>query len=160
MGDKENFELARAIYREGIKNHDDRVKRLERERVLDAMTGEGPTKIEDFLDWLADRLVIVYGENPDCDFVQSLKIRAEQIRGLRCGTPINEKTQNHSFEFWKGWNEGRNENLKELKRVLGEIEDGLSVYEKEHEHNQVSDECMGMYIPINVVRRLIEVRKP
>jgi hypothetical protein len=43
--------------------------------------------------------------------------------------------------------------------ILTEIEDGISIYEKEHKHNSVCDECCGMYIPVNVVRRLIEVRK-
>jgi len=30
----------------------------------------------DFLDWMADRLVHVYGENPEVDFVKSLRERA------------------------------------------------------------------------------------
>jgi hypothetical protein len=51
---------------------------------------------------------------------------------------------------------GRTATLK----VLTEIESGLSTYEKEHENKQVVDACCGMYVPINVVRRLIAVRKP
>jgi hypothetical protein len=43
--------------------------------------------------------------------------------------------------------------------VLTEIENGISAYEKEHENYRVADSS-GMYIPINVVRRLITVRKP
>ena len=46
-----------------------------------------------------------------------------------------------------------------IDSILTEIEEGISIYEKEHEHNRVCDECCGMYIPVNVVRRLIEVRK-
>lgn len=30
----------------------------------------------DFLDWVADRLIDVYGESPSIDFVQSLRRRA------------------------------------------------------------------------------------
>jgi len=46
-----------------------------------------------------------------------------------------------------------------VEAVLEQIEDGISAYEKEHEHFQVSDNCLGIYIPVNVVRRLIQVRK-
>lgn len=34
----------------------------------------------DFLDWIADRLVNVYGESPNIDFVLSLRKRAEMSR--------------------------------------------------------------------------------
>lgn len=34
----------------------------------------------DFLDWMADRLIHVYGENPDVDFVLSLRSRANAGR--------------------------------------------------------------------------------
>jgi len=34
----------------------------------------------DFLDWMADRLVNVYGESPNVDFVQSLRDRAKMAR--------------------------------------------------------------------------------
>lgn len=34
----------------------------------------------DFLDWVADRLVHVYGENPNIDFVLSLRARAKAVR--------------------------------------------------------------------------------
>ena len=30
----------------------------------------------DFLDWIADRMVNVYGENPNIDFIHSLRERA------------------------------------------------------------------------------------
>lgn len=46
-----------------------------------------------------------------------------------------------------------------INSVLTEIEEGLSTYENEHKNKQVCDRCLGIYIPINVVRRLIEVRK-
>jgi hypothetical protein len=43
-------------------------------------------------------------------------------------------------------------------KVLEEIEAGISAYVKEHEHQQAKDN-KGIYIPVNVVRRLIKVRK-
>jgi hypothetical protein len=46
----------------------------------------------------------------------------------------------------------------ENKRLLDRVESGISAYEKEHENQQVKDECRGMYIPINIVRRLMAVR--
>jgi hypothetical protein len=39
----------------------------------------------DFLEWIADRLVNVYGENPNLGFVQSLRERAEALRAAREG---------------------------------------------------------------------------
>lgn len=47
----------------------------------------------DFLDWMADRLVEVYGENPGVDFVLSCRERARQLRqALRTPSlsPLNE----------------------------------------------------------------------
>ena len=43
--------------------------------------------------------------------------------------------------------------------ILQEIEAGISTYENENKRQQVCDDSKGMYIPINVVRRLIQVRK-
>lgn len=39
-------------------------------------TRNGP----DFLEWIADRLVHVYGESPNVDFVLSLRERADRAR--------------------------------------------------------------------------------
>jgi hypothetical protein len=50
-------------------------------------------------------------------------------------------------------------NTQNIQIIFKEIEDGITAYEKENEHQQVRDECRGMYIPTNVVRRLIQVRK-
>ena len=47
----------------------------------------------------------------------------------------------------------------EAGQVLIELESGLKTYEEENRHKQVVDECLGIYIPINVVRRLIDVRR-
>jgi len=46
----------------------------------------------------------------------------------------------------------------DTRTALEEIEYGITAYEKEHEHMQVCDNN-GMYIPTNVVRQLIQVRK-
>lgn len=35
-----------------------------------------------FLEWLADRLVMVYGESPNVDFVHTLRKYAEKINAL------------------------------------------------------------------------------
>lgn len=52
------------------------------------------------------------------------------------------------------------DNLTEHQKILLEIVDGIDAYIKEHEHKQVCDPCKGIYIPSNVVKRLIEVRLP
>ena len=52
------------------------------------------------------------------------------------------------------------DNLTEHQKILLEIVDGIDAYIKEHEHQQVCDPCKGIYIPSNVVKRLIEVRLP
>lgn len=41
----------------------------------------------DFFDWLADRLVEVYGESPNTDFVLSLRKRAEEAAFVKEGWP-------------------------------------------------------------------------
>lgn len=41
----------------------------------------------DFFDWLADRLVEVYGESPNVDFVLSLRKRAEEAAFIKEGWP-------------------------------------------------------------------------
>lgn len=38
--------------------------------------------LPDFLDWLADRLVIVYGESPNVDFVHTCRDRAKLARAV------------------------------------------------------------------------------
>ena len=47
----------------------------------------------------------------------------------------------------------------DVLKLFIEIEDGIAAYENEHKHQQAKDECCGIYIPVNVVRRLIKVRK-
>ena len=47
--------------------------------LADALEG-GPTYGPDFLEWIADRLVNVYGESDNVDFVLSLRLRAKQHR--------------------------------------------------------------------------------
>jgi hypothetical protein len=44
-------------------------------------------------------------------------------------------------------------------KLFEEVEAGMDTYEKENVHQMVRDECRGIYIPTNVVRRLITVRK-
>lgn len=48
--------------------------------LLEALTMGTQVNTPDFLDWIAARLVNVYGENPNVDFVLSLKERAEASR--------------------------------------------------------------------------------
>lgn len=43
--------------------------------------------------------------------------------------------------------------------LLEEIESGIKTYEDEHKSHAARDDCNGIYIPINVVRRLVAVRK-
>jgi hypothetical protein len=52
------------------------------------------------------------------------------------------------------------DNLTEHQKILLEIVDGIDAYVKEHEHQQVRDPCKGIYIPSNLVKRLIKVRLP
>jgi hypothetical protein len=44
--------------------------------LLAAQTMGAQVNTPDFLDWVADRLVHVYGESPNIDFVHSLRDRA------------------------------------------------------------------------------------
>lgn len=44
--------------------------------LLNAQTMGSDMNTPDFLDWIADRLVHVYGESPNVDFVLSLRLRA------------------------------------------------------------------------------------
>lgn len=53
--------------------------REECERLREALKG-GPTPGPEFLDWIADRLVHVYGESPNVDFVLSLRERSAAAR--------------------------------------------------------------------------------
>lgn len=48
--------------------------------LLEALTMGAQLNTPEFLDWLADRLVNVYSENPNIDFVLSLRARAEAGR--------------------------------------------------------------------------------
>jgi hypothetical protein len=48
-------------------------------------------KSSDFLDWLADRLVSVYDESPNVDFVQRLRREARDARRREQGEKTNRK---------------------------------------------------------------------
>jgi hypothetical protein len=48
--------------------------------LLEALDPGGEVSGPDFLDWIADRLVNVHGENPNVDYVQSLRKRARKAR--------------------------------------------------------------------------------
>lgn len=49
--------------------------------MLAALKGDAePTPTPEFLDWLADRLVMVYNEPSNIDFVRSLRKRAATMR--------------------------------------------------------------------------------
>ena len=45
-----------------------------------ACTCGAQINLPDFLDWLADRLVNVYGESPNVDFVHTCRDRAKALR--------------------------------------------------------------------------------
>jgi len=45
---------------------------------------DGPeANIEDFLDWIADRMIYVYKEKPNADFILSIRKRAASARSIR-----------------------------------------------------------------------------
>lgn len=48
--------------------------------LLDAQTMGVEVNTPDFLDWMAERLIHVYGESPNIDFVLSLRERAKAGR--------------------------------------------------------------------------------
>jgi hypothetical protein len=66
-----------------FEDHDAATARTATLKTLNAMHGISDTPIEEFLEWLADRLVYVYKESPNVDFVLSLRKRAEQAKSLR-----------------------------------------------------------------------------
>jgi hypothetical protein len=45
-----------------------------------AYGGESNLSLPEFLDWLADRMIYVYNESPNIDFVQSCRVRAMLCR--------------------------------------------------------------------------------
>ena len=58
-----------------------------RDKMLEQL--DDVTKLEDFLEWVADRLEYVYHDTPRIDFILSLRKRAKAARELR--TPAPEK---------------------------------------------------------------------
>jgi hypothetical protein len=48
--------------------------------LLEAMTTGAQLNLPDFLEWIAARLVHVHGENPNVDYVQTLRNRAALCR--------------------------------------------------------------------------------
>lgn len=63
-----------------VSNLEKRFHRLEYEVFL-----AGEPSLPDFLAWLGDRLVHVYGESPNIDFVQACHRRAKALRGCFSG---------------------------------------------------------------------------
>lgn len=51
--------------------------------LVECLTMGATMQTPEFLEWLADRLVTVYGEDPGVDFVLSLRDRAGQMRAAR-----------------------------------------------------------------------------
>lgn len=51
--------------------------------LIKCLTMGATMQTPEFLEWLADRLVTVYGEDPGVDFVLSLRDRAGQMRAAR-----------------------------------------------------------------------------
>lgn len=59
------------------------VLRSELAATRDALNWTGsPTPHPEFLEWIANRIVNVYRENPNVDFVLSLRARAEKFRAI------------------------------------------------------------------------------
>lgn len=58
----------------------DEVLRAAAPELLDAQTMGVEVNTPDFLDWMAERLIHVYGESPNIDFVLSLRERAKAGR--------------------------------------------------------------------------------
>lgn len=52
----------------------------EKEALVEAINRGAQVGLPDFLDWLADRLVNVYSESPNIDFVHSCRDRAKWLR--------------------------------------------------------------------------------
>lgn len=52
----------------------------------------GNPPLPEFLDWLASRMVAVYGENPDTDFVLALRRHAADLRSAMTGPVPFEPT--------------------------------------------------------------------
>jgi hypothetical protein len=50
-----------------------------------------PTPTPEFLRWIADRIVHVYGASPMVDYVHSLRDRADAIDALLAAQPPEEK---------------------------------------------------------------------
>lgn len=50
--------------------------------LVDGLERGAQVNLPDFLDWLADRLVNIYQENPNVDFVLSCRSRAKHLRAL------------------------------------------------------------------------------
>jgi hypothetical protein len=49
-------------------------------KLLEAHEPDASPSGPDFLDWIADRLIHVYGENPNVDFVLALRRKAHKAR--------------------------------------------------------------------------------
>lgn len=50
--------------------------------LVDGLERGAQVNLPDFLDWMADRLVNIYQENPNVDFVLSCRARAKHLRAL------------------------------------------------------------------------------
>jgi len=65
--------------------HEDAVavalRKARKQALEEAMAGE--PELPEFLEWLADRLVQVYGESPNTDFVLGCRRRAGILRALK-----------------------------------------------------------------------------
>ncbi len=75
----EGVAKANAAFIVEVVNNYDRLK-AENKRLLNALNLPVPTPLPLFLGWIARRLVRVYGENEDTDFVLALKEHAKRIR--------------------------------------------------------------------------------
>ena len=80
------------LFREAAKSIEEQA--LVISELVEAIDKGAQVNTPEMMEWVADRLVFVYGESPNVDFVQSLRIRAERLRSAlskaRSTTPREE----------------------------------------------------------------------
>jgi hypothetical protein len=86
LSEDDAMKLINEAYEEGINFGAKQAAAEAKAEVLEALDGP-ETKIEDFLEWVADRLQYVYKDAPRMDFIISLRERAKTARTLRQQQP-------------------------------------------------------------------------
>ena len=81
----EGFEIGKAQ----CETHYEEIRQAERDKTLEQL--DDVTKLEDFLEWVADRLQCVHCDSPKTDFILSLRKRAQSARKLRTPHPTGRQ---------------------------------------------------------------------